>query len=158
MIVVKNYHNAGFSIIELITVIVLLGILSVYALGSLGNQNAFAARGIFDDTVVAVRFAQKFAISSGCAVRVVTTANTYVLSQRNSCALGIYDTAVDNPANRNIPYQNLNIPAEFTLTAGTITFDAKGVRQEATSAFTLTGGPTILTFTVHAATGLVSVP
>ena len=79
MSLVKIYRNAGFSLVELITVILLLGILGVVALGRLTDQNLIAARGFFDDTVSAVRFAQKLAISTGCDVRVNTTASSYQL-------------------------------------------------------------------------------
>ncbi len=154
-----NYrHGTGFSLIELITVVVLLAILGVVALGRFGNQDAFAARGFFDDTVAAVRFAQKFAVSSGCEIRVVTTASGYQLLQSSTCTAGDFVDAVDNPANRGQPYLNSNMPAGFGLTAGTITFDAQGLRSDGPpDVFTLTDGSTNYSFEVHAATGLVEV-
>ncbi len=154
-----NYRQAtGFSLIELITVVVLLSILGVVALGRFGNQDAFAARGFFDDTVAAVRFAQKFAVSSGCDVRVVTTASSYQLLQSSSCAADDFTDAVDDPANRSQDYLNSNMPAGFSLTAGTITFTATGVREDGPpDVFTLTDGATSYSFEVHAATGLVEV-
>ena len=157
MIVVKKYHKSGFSLIELITVIVLLGILGIFALGRLGDQDSIAARGFFDDTVSAVRFAQKLAISSGCDVRVVTTAVSYQLSQSSSCTADNFTSPVANPANRSNNYQNVNMPTGFMLTAGTIIFDARGQREGVTEDFTLSGGSTIYTFRVHASTGLVEV-
>ncbi len=45
MSLVKKYHSAGFSLIELITVIILLGILGVVALGRFSGGDVFAARG-----------------------------------------------------------------------------------------------------------------
>jgi MSHA pilin protein MshC len=157
MSVVRNYHSSGFSLVELITVILLLGILGVVALGRLGNQDAFAARGFFDDTVSAVRFAQKFAISSGCDVRVITTASSYALRQSSTCVADDFTNPVVNPANRSNNYQNVNIPAGFSLTAGSITFDARGRREGATSDFTVSDGSTTYSFRVHASTGLVEV-
>ena len=157
MSVVKNYHSSGFSLVELITVILLLGILGVVALGRLGNQDAFAARGFFDDTVSAVRFAQKLAISSGCDVRVITTASSYQLRQSSTCVAEDFTSPVVNPANRSNSYQNVNIPTGFSLTAGNITFDARGRREGATSDFTVSDGTTTYSFRVHGSTGLVEV-
>ena len=157
MSLVKNRHNSGFSLTELLTVIILLGILSVVALGRLGDTNVIAARGFFDDTVNAVRFAQKLAISSGCDVRVVTTASSYQLRHSSSCTADDFTDTVDNPANRDNAYQNVDMPTGFTLTAGTITFDARGRREGATSNFTLSNGSITYQFSVHQDSGLVEV-
>ena len=157
MSLVKNYHNAGFSLIELLTVVLLLGILGIVALGRLTDQNQVAARGFFDDTVNAVRFAQKLALSTGCDVRVITTASSYQLRQSSTCTADDFSNPVTNPANRGNNYQNVDIPAGFSLTAGNITFDARGRREGATSDFNLSDGSTTYTFRVHASTGLVEV-
>jgi len=144
-------------LVELITVIVLLGILGVVALGRFSGGDVFAARGFFDDTVNVVRFAQKLAISSGCDVRVVTTAGSYQLFQSSTCSADDFTGAVANPANRANNYQNVNIPSGYTLTAGSITFNARGEREGATSDFSLSGGSGSYNFRVHASTGLVEV-
>ncbi|MEM7563335.1 MAG: type II secretion system protein [Pseudomonadota bacterium] len=157
MSVVKTRRNSGFSLVELVTVILLLGILSVFALGTLVEQDDFEARGYFDDTVTAVRFAQKFAISSGCDVRVVVAAKSYSVRQSSACAANDFTGFVPNPADRGNNYQNTLGLAAFNMTAGNITFDARGAREEASSTFSLTDGTTTYQFTVHASTGLVEV-
>lgn len=155
MSVANKNQCAGFSLIEVLAVIVLLGILGVVALGRIGDQTQVAARGFYDDTVAAVGFAQKFAVSSGCDVRVLTTAGGYELRQSSSCAADDFANLVDNPANRSQPYRNLDMPAGFTLTAATITFNSRGQREEATSDFVLSDGSSSYSFRVYAGSGLV---
>jgi len=155
--IVNKNHISGFSIFELVIVIVLLGILSVYALSSFFDQDEIAARGFFDDTVNAVRFAQKLAISTGCDVRVSTVAAGYSLLQSSSCTANDFPNPVVNPANRGNNYQNLNLPSGFSLApTTTITFNARGIPDSGSDvAFTITDGVTTYSFNVDGQTGLV---
>ena len=157
MILVNVSRNLGFSLIELIAVIILLGILGVVALGRFSGGDAFAARGFFDDTVSAVRFAQKLAVSSGCDVRVITSASGYELRQSSLCDADDFTNSVANPANRANSFQSNSIPPGYSLTAGTITFDSRGRREGATSDFSVSDGTTTYQFRVHGTTGLVEV-
>jgi MSHA pilin protein MshC len=70
-------QSAGFSLIELITVIVLLGILSVFAVGRLMSPDQFAVKVFFNDTVNAVRFAQKLAVGTGCRLSTASQFSLY---------------------------------------------------------------------------------
>ena len=157
MIVVKLRRNSGFSLVELVTVILLLGILGVFALSRLDNQDAFAARGFFDDTVAAVRFAHKLALSSGCDVRVILSSTGYQLRQSTDCADDDFVNPVDNPANRANNYENTNAPAGFTLTPGVITFNARGENENGLAVYTFSKGSISFSFRVHAGSGLVEV-
>ncbi len=155
MTIVNNKSTAGFSLFELLIVIVLLSILSVFALGGLFDQDEFAARGFFDDTVNAVRFAQKLAISTGCEVRVATNASGYQLLQSSTCTASDFTNLVVNPANRTNNYQNLNIPGGFNLSpTTTVTFNALGI-PGSDETFTLTDGTTSYSFNLSGQTGLV---
>ena len=155
MTIVNKKSTAGFSLFELIIVIVLLGILSVFALGGLFDQDEFAARGFFDDTVNAVRFAQKLAISTGCEVRVATNASGYQLLQSSTCIASDFANPVVNPANRGNNYANLNAPGGFNLSPiTTVTFNALGI-PGSDETFTLTDGTTSYSFEVNGQTGLV---
>lgn len=147
----------GFTLIELVVVVLLLGILSVFAMGKLFDQNQFAAKGFFDDTVNAVRFAQKLAVSSGCAVQVQITSTGYQLFQRTNCdPTEAFDITVDNPANRANLYLNNNMPSGFSLTPATIEFHARGVIATGNNVtVTLSGGSSSFSFTVFGKTGLV---
>ena len=155
MTIVNRKRTAGFSLFELIIVVVLLSILSVFALSSLFDQDEFAARGFFDDTVNAVRFAQKLAISTGCEVQVSIGATGYQLSQRaTNCTMGGF-TPISNPVYRNDPYENFDIPSGFSLSpATTITFNALGI-PGSNSTITLSDAATNYSFAVSGQTGLV---
>ncbi len=157
MTIVNKKHISGFSIFELVIVIVLLGILSVYALSSFFDQDEIAARGFFDDTVNAVRFAQKLAISTGCDVRVSTVAAGYSLLQSSASTANDFSNPVVNPANRGTNYQNLNVPSGFSLAPTTsITFNARGIPDSGSDvAFSITDGVTTYSFNVDGQTGLV---
>jgi MSHA pilin protein MshC len=160
---IEQYKRfSGFSLIELITVIVLLGILSVFALGRLSSPDQFAVKGFYNDTVNAMRFAQKLAVSTGCDVQVKMTAAGYQLRRSSTCILDDYATAagvvVDNPANRSNPYENL--ATGFSVSpVNSIVFNALGVLDSGDNfTYTVTGGGTSFDFTVFGQTGLVNVP
>lgn len=157
MIIVKKNRFSGFSLIELVVVILLLGIVSVFALGGLFNRDQFAAKGFFDDTRNAVRFAQKLAISTGCEVRVLITASSYVLHQRPNCTDVGFTIPVVNPANRGINYENFSLPAGYSLAPATsITFNARGTLVSGNDfLFTVNGPGVALGFNVYGQTGLV---
>lgn len=53
----------GFTLIELIMVIVILGVLAVFAAPRIFNNNDFYARGFSDETMALLRYAQKAAIA-----------------------------------------------------------------------------------------------
>ena len=149
-------HQSGFTLIELVVVILLLGVLSVVAMGRMFDGNQFKARGFFDDTVTAVRFAQKLAVSTGCEVQVDLKVTGYELDQRaTDCTTGSFTRAVANPANRSNPYENTKI-AGLTVPPTTIVFDAKGLA--ASDAVIIMTGTDTYQFSVSSATGLVSVP
>ena len=155
MTIVNNKQIAGFSLFELVIVIVLLSIMSVFALGSLFDADEFAARGFFDDTINAVRFAQKLAISTGCEVRVSTSATGYQLLQSSMCSLSDFADPVANPATRGNNYENYNRPSGFGLSpTTTITFNAVGVPGSG-EVVTLSDGTTSYSFTISGQTGLV---
>jgi MSHA pilin protein MshC len=54
---------SGFTLIELIMVIVMLGVLAVVAAPKIFNSNDFNARGFHDETLALLRYAQKAAIA-----------------------------------------------------------------------------------------------
>jgi MSHA pilin protein MshC len=61
--IVLSGRARGFTLIELIMVVVMLGVLAVFAAPRLFNSGDFKARGFHDETLALLRFAQKTAIA-----------------------------------------------------------------------------------------------
>jgi MSHA pilin protein MshC len=155
----------GFTLIELVMVMVMLGVLAVFAAPRVFNRNDFEARGFHDQTLGLLRFAQKTAIAQRRAVCVVFTANSLTLT----IAATDISVTCENPLNGPTGEAALNAPTNVTYTATPGDFHFDGLGQPLTLSNlpvprTITNAPaprTInvvnagRTITVEAATGYV---
>lgn len=87
----------GYTLVELIVVLTLVGILLAVALPRLAGTRAYQAEGFHAEALAAVRYGHKLALASGCPVRVTFAANGYALHQRQGCSGGAY-VPVEHPA------------------------------------------------------------
>jgi MSHA pilin protein MshC len=71
---------AGFTLVELVTTMIVLGILAAVAIPRMTGSNEFRALEFHDRTVAALRFAQKSATSHRRMVCVAFTASTLTLT------------------------------------------------------------------------------
>jgi MSHA pilin protein MshC len=69
--VIKSEHS-GFTLFELIIVMLVIGILAAFAAPRL-NLTTFRETGFLQQATAAIRYAQKQAIASGCTVNVSIT-------------------------------------------------------------------------------------
>ncbi|BDT70713.1 hypothetical protein os4_02200 [Comamonadaceae bacterium OS-4] len=83
----RGRRMRGFTLVELVMVIVLLGVLSVYAVPRMINTGDFYARGFHDQSMAYLRYAQKTAIAQRRTVCVTLSANA--ISLRIAGAAGI---------------------------------------------------------------------
>jgi MSHA pilin protein MshC len=78
--------SRGFTMVELILVIVIAGVLAAVAVPRLIGRNAFDERGFADQLAATVRFAQKLAVAQRRDVFVRLTAGDATLCYDAACA------------------------------------------------------------------------
>ena len=88
----------GFTMVELIMVIVILGILAAVVGPRFFDRQVFDERLYFEQSLSAVRYAQKLALSSGCPIRARIDASGYALSYAGACGAIAAGTPVSDPA------------------------------------------------------------
>ncbi len=122
-------HTRGFSLIELVVVIVLAGILSAFVIPRL-NISTFEQSGFFIQALAAVRHAQKTAIASGCTVIVNIDGAGCTLDWSGGPAGAICPAFTVAPDIINVATGKtnfcLNGTAEAVPTGGSFRFDAIG--------------------------------
>lgn len=72
--------QTGFSLIELITVIILLGIISVVALGRI-NVTGFEEKAYQTELITAIRYTQKIAVANNCYAQIVINNSGLAIQQ-----------------------------------------------------------------------------
>lgn len=139
---------AGFSLIELITVIVLLGALAVFVIPRL-NPTGFDRYAFRHELLSALRYAQKTAMASGCgvAVQLDAGADSYSVLLRSGgsatdCGSGGFGTALQHPAAGGA-YAGSAAPGADLQTSGTVEFDGFGSYISGLTSINLAGGPAI---------------
>ncbi|WP_155875022.1 prepilin-type N-terminal cleavage/methylation domain-containing protein [Desulfuromonas sp. AOP6] len=150
---------AGFTLVELIVIIVILGTISALAAPRFFDLRVFQQRGFFDETVSAVRYAQKLAVGSGCDVQVTLGSAGYSLRQRNNCdTISAFALAVPHPSKSGA--FAAAPPAGVSLAAATIVFTPLGQAVNTARTPTDFNGLSIggKTFHVIGETGYVDVP
>lgn len=141
----------GFTLVELIMTLVIIGILAAVVGPRFFDRKVFDERLFFEETVSAVRYAQKLALASGCLTQVSLDAGGYRLRRAANCVSGAYSAEVQGPDGQ-IPFANTDVPAGVSVSAiqFPVVFDSLGRPSSAASA---TIGA--FSFSVTAETGLV---
>lgn len=114
----------GFTLIELVVTLVIIGTLAAIVAPRFFNTGIYQQSGFYNETLASVRYAQKLAIASGCAVQLQFTGNTYTLSQAATlatCNAGTYGTAVPDPSKTGSTYSR-TAPSGITASSSPATF------------------------------------
>lgn len=91
--------------VELVAIILLLAIISVYIAPRLTGQRVIDEMGFFESSVAALRYAQKAAISGRRTTCVVFTASTVTLYIAGAAGSATCDTPLAGPFGEAAPYQ-----------------------------------------------------
>lgn len=144
----------GFTLIELIMVIVILGVLAVVAAPRMFNSSDFYAAGFHDETLAFLRYAQKTAIAQRRTVCVV-----FVAPAPASAKLTIASNAATSTCNTSLVGPSVNCAGGPTGTQGCINAKS-GVSYSANPAtlnFDGLGQPVALSLSVQVANGGVAI-
>lgn len=144
-------RRRGFTLIELIMVIVIVGILAVFVAPRFFDAGVFRSRGFADQVAASLRYAQKVAIAQRRFVCAAFTANSVTLTTGPTAACG---TALQSPTGD--PSYVVAAPANTTFAAvpANFSFDPQGSPSFAvTSTVTVTGAANPIT--IEAETGYV---
>lgn len=141
-------HERGFTLIELIMVIVLLGILAVVAAPRMFSSTDFYARGFHDETLAMLRYAQKTAIAQRRTVCVAFSAPAPA-----SATLSIASAAGASACNTSLTGPNKSCDGGPTGPTGCITArsDVSYSTNPATLSFNGLGQPVATSLTVQVA-------
>lgn len=156
-----NSQERGFTLIELIVVLMLVGIMAAVAIPKFQNVGVFTTLGFYDRALAIFRFAQKEAVAKRRNVCVdfpsgsTTLSVTYASSAGSSSACNTGLTLPESgSANSATAASGVAFASSPVLTR--ITFDALGQASSAATFTVSDADPSnTRTFSVEAATGYV---
>lgn len=154
----------GFTIVELVTVMVIIGIIAAVSAPRFVGRDAFDARGSYATLMSALRYAQKTAIAQRTTVcaNIDTAARIVTLTYRNppnDCSTASIGTVID-PATQAAYSKALSGNVNLTASVATLGFDGLGRPiPNATATYTVQNAVVTTeparTITVEAETGYV---
>ena len=113
--------NTGFTLVELIVVILILGILSASIASRFFDDDDFKARGIADELVTSIRHAQRLAMTRGDIYKIDISPTNYEVRKTNN-------DPVRHPGGKSTYLINDTdgLPANLIQSTETIEFDSLG--------------------------------
>ncbi|MHB8535232.1 MAG: pilus assembly FimT family protein [Sulfuricaulis sp.] len=152
--------SKGFTLVELIATLVIIALIAAVSAPRFFDINVFQQQGFFDETISAVRYAQKYAVATGCTVRVQITSNGFTLYRPASvgaCTTGPYNTPIADPSGNATGFSRA-APSGVTFSpTANFTFSANGMASVTPDPTTISinGGGGSRSFTIYGETGFV---
>lgn len=160
-------RQRGFTLIELVMVLVLVGVLAVFVAPRMNLIGGFNDVGYRDKVRAALEFARKAAVSSRRTVQVTLGANSLTLTRQRcptdglnadgSACASTLDNLMLPAADKACAVGNMVCaPLNVTLAGpNPLTFNPLGQATAASYVYTVTGNGSSWTITVDAETGYV---
>ena len=125
-----HFDAKGYTLVELVVTLVIVGILAAVAVPRMISGDAFSSRSFFDESRSIVRYAQKVAIAQRRLVFVNVTATRVEACYDAGCAARVpspVDPADPQGAHADSTEARWKLdPGRVTMTAANFTFDGLG--------------------------------
>jgi len=155
--IIRRNVEQGFSTIELIVTIIIVGVLAAFAIPRFVDRDGFASRGFYDEATGVVRYAQKTAIAWRQPVFVCVTGNSIAAAAAAGCATPLTHPTTGAPLRSNAPNGVTLSPVNFRFDGIGRLLDSTGIPSATiTVAIASTiGGDPARQIVVEAETGYV---
>lgn len=104
----RKHQHRGFTLIELVTVLILIAVLSVSAISQFASVSVYEKRLFLDEVKQAHRYANVLAKATGCSVEVRLTSSSYTLLHDNTspCNMSLPTFTSSSSVLRPVDLQN----------------------------------------------------